>query len=171
MKINKNLETTIMKTIMTSFIVILFLGSCVNKTKIEFSEEQKQQIISEIDLMWDIAIEGIEQLDAEKAFSVFSKNENAKYIRDGYLYPSIETAKKQYAEWFRDPNALKQKVTFDPLYNEVLSENLVLTTAMGAATRVDPNNPDQKPWIIGYTMIWKKENVGWRIINMHNSWE
>lgn len=160
-----------MKTIVTTFIVILLLGSCMNRTNTELSEEQKQKIISEIDLMWQKGGEGIEQLDAEKAFSIFSKNENTKYIRDGYLYPSIETAKKQYAEWFSDLNALNQKVTFDPLYNEVLSDKLVLTTAIGSIVKVDPDNPNQEPWIVTYTLLWKKEDVGWRVINMHNSWE
>ena len=44
--------------------------------------------------------EGITELDAEKTFSVFSKKEGVKYVRNGYLYPDIETAQKQYAEWF-----------------------------------------------------------------------
>ena len=92
-------------------------------------------------------------------------------LEKGTCIQVSKTAKKQYAEWFSDPNALKQKVIIDPIYNEVLTENLVLTTVIGAVTKVDPDNPDQEPWIIGYTMLWKKEDVGWRIINMHNSWE
>jgi hypothetical protein len=43
--------------------------------------------------------------------------EGVKYIRDGHLYPAIDTAKKQYAQWFSSPGVVKRKLVCDCLYH------------------------------------------------------
>ena len=64
-------------------------------------------------IFWETSGEGIEQHNAQQAFSVFSKAEGVKYIRDGYLYPSIDFASNQYASWFKNSDAVKRKVSCD----------------------------------------------------------
>jgi hypothetical protein len=159
-----------MKPISYLILFSLFVIACNDNTRKELTEEQKATIIAEIKQQFELSGEGITELDAEKTFSAFSKKEGVKYIRDGHLYPDIETAKQQYADWFKSPDAIKRKMTCDPLIFDILDENTVLMTTIGSLVAID-TTLDQKPWTIAYTGLWRKEPEGWRLFNMHNSWE
>ncbi|NQU33827.1 MAG: hypothetical protein HQ521_11370 [Bacteroidetes bacterium] len=139
--------------------------------KVNLSEEQKAAIINEIQQLFEFSNDGITELNAEKVFSIFSSKEDAKYVRNGHLYPSIETAKNQFAEWFSKPNAVKQIITYDPIIYDIIDENTVLMTTIGTFRRKDIVIPEQNPWVVGYTLLWTKEEEGWKVFNMHNSWE
>ena len=105
------------------------------------------------------------------AFSIFRKTEATKYVRNGYIYPSIDKARNQYATWFNSPDAVKQKVSVDPVYYDILDRNTVIQTVIGSFVKVEKNDPDEKPWIIAYTLVWRRESEGWKLFHMHNSWE
>jgi len=75
-----------------SFVYLSF-NRDVNK---ELTEKQKSAIITDITSTFEIAGEGITELNAEKAFSALNKKEGTNYIRDGHLYPDIETKKTVY---------------------------------------------------------------------------
>ncbi len=150
-----------------TIISILALSCCKQATEPALTDEQKQEIKKEIDLRWEVAREGIERLDAQKAFSAWSKSENAKYLRDGHLYESIESAKEQYSNWFaRSPG--KASLTFDPLIYDILSAELVIVTAIGKHVFTDSTNKEYTT-IIGYSVVWQKELDNWYILNMHTS--
>jgi len=135
------------------------------------TDQEKEKIFSEIQIQWEYSSAGIEQHNAEQAFSVFSKEEGTKYVRNGYLYPNIETAKEQYAAYFNSPDAVKQKITCDPVIYHILDRNTVLHTTIGHIEKAEKVDPDEKPWIIAYTLLWRKEHDGWKLFHMHNSWE
>ncbi len=137
----------------------------------ELTDEQKAAITAEIQKLFDFSSDGITELDAEKAFSVFSKEEGVKYVRNGYLYQSIETAKNQYAEWFASPEAVKRKIIADPIIYDILDKNTVLVTAIGSAVEIDADSTDQSPWVLAYTILYRKEESGWKLFHMHNLWE
>jgi hypothetical protein len=40
-----------------------------------------------------------------------------------------------------------------------------------ASLSVIGDTTGQKPWAIAYTGLWRKEDEGWRLMNMHYSWE
>jgi hypothetical protein len=151
------------------FLILGMTMSCQKNT--ELTEEQKKSIISEVEAQWKISGEGIEQLNAVKAFSVFSKKEGTTFLREGYLYPNIKAAQNQYAEWFSNPNALKQKLSVDTVIYNILNKDLVLVITIASIYKVDTTNLKQEPWIIGYTLLWQKEDEGWKLIHMHNSWK
>ncbi len=100
---------------------------------------------------------------------MFSKIKGSK--RNGYLYPSIDTAKNQYASWFNNPDAAKHKIISDPVIYYILDRNTVLQTAIGHAEKVEKTEPDEKPLIIAYTLLWRKETDEWKLFHIHNSWE
>jgi hypothetical protein len=149
---------------------LAMFASCKNDSKQELTYAQKETIIQEIDKVWQTAGKGIEELNAELAFSLFSKSKDAKYIRDGHLYPDIETAKKQYAGWFSDPNASKQKFSCDPIYYDIIDDKTVIMTTLGSIVKVN-DDPNKVPWVLAYTIVWRKEGTGWKVFHMHNSWE
>jgi SnoaL-like domain len=150
-----------------SAIFTLAISSCQEKTTL--SDDQKRVIISEVKDVFELSGKGIEERNADKAFSIFSTKEGTKYIRDGHLYPSIDTAKNQYAKWFSYPGP-KQKITFDPMIFDLLDKNIVLVTTIGYFENVEKTSPDEKPWILAYTMLFRKEPEGWKLFHMHNSW-
>ena len=159
-----------MKTIFPLLLLACFALSCAKNAKTKLTEEQKSTIKAEIKAQFDLSGQGIEEMDAEKAFSVFSKMEGVKYIRDGHLYPAIDSAKNQYAQWFSSPGAVRRKLTADPVIFDILDENTVLLTTIGSFTVVD-DTTGQPPVVIAYTMLWRKEDEGWKLFHMHNSWE
>jgi ketosteroid isomerase-like protein len=58
----------------------------------------------------------------------------------------------------------------DVIY-DFLDRNTVLQTAICSFEAVKKTNPDEKPWIIAYTLVWRRETDGWKLVHMHNSWE
>ena len=147
------------------FCVIL-LCSCNQSTRSELTDMQKEMIIEEIELIWKESVKGIEQLDVQRAFKSFSKK-NAKYLRDGYLFESIDAAKEQYANWFTNSPG-KGSLTFDPINYDILTENIVVITALGKHVLTDSSNSEHST-IVGYSMVWQKEEDNWKILNMHTS--
>ena len=159
-----------MKIYFLLILLSLIALSCNKNTKSDLTDEQKSKIMAEVKTQIDLSGSGIEEMDAGKAFSVFSKMEGVKYIRDGHLYPDIETAENQYAEWFKNAEPVERKLTLDPVLYDILDENTVLVTTIGSFSIVS-DTTNQKPWVLAYTMLWRKEDSGWKLFHMHNSWE
>ena len=152
--------------------LILIFGAtilfrCNQSSKSEITDVQKERITHEIELVWKESIEGIEQRDVQKAFKSFSKKESAKYLRDGYLYESIEAAKKQYADWLSSSSG-KARLTFNPVAHDVLTEEIVITTALGKYVFQDSSD-SSRTTIVGYSIVWQKKEDNWEILNMHTS--
>jgi hypothetical protein len=95
-------------TLILSFIL---LYGCQQNSQ-EITDQERQDIINELEQLWEFSLDGVEQQNAEQTFSNFSKMEGTKYIRNGYIYPSIETAKNEYASWWSAPDAIKLKGTW-----------------------------------------------------------
>ena len=53
----------------------------------------------------------------------------------------------------------------------MLDQNTLIMTTIGALEKAEKTNPDEKPWIIAYTLVWRREADGWKLVHMHNSWE
>ena len=62
-------------------ICSLFCYSCTQSKKHELTNDEKQQIISEVATQWKIACDALEQKDAQKLYSFFSSNDGTKYLR------------------------------------------------------------------------------------------
>jgi hypothetical protein len=156
-------------TIYIFLLSLLILWGC-NETKRTLTEAEKGQIEKEITEIFNNSMQGIKDKDVATAFGAFSEKEGVKYIRDGHLYPNIETAEKQYAGWFAaDTITAKRIITCDPLIFDILDENTVLLTTLGSFKF--ENDTTNQPWVIAYTMLWRKEEGGWKLFHMHNSWE
>ena len=160
-----------MKINFITLLLSLFIISCSTVKNEDLTENQKTAIKYEIQQLFEYTCEGISELNAEKAFSLFSINTDTKYIRNGHLYPDIETAKNQYAEWFNSPSAVKQNISLDPVIFDIINKKTVLMTTIGYITKADTTITNEAPWVIAYTLLWIKEKEGWKVLNMHNSWE
>jgi hypothetical protein len=163
------MKNLIFSSVALAAILFLF-SSCSQETKTELTDKQKEAIISEVKQVFEYTLGGIENRDAERAFSSFSKKESARLVQEGYIVPDIDAEKSEYAKGFSKPGP-KTKITCDPLYFDVLTENTVFVTTIGSIASVENTNPDEKPWVIAYTMLFKKEAEGWKVHNMHMSWK
>jgi hypothetical protein len=147
-------------------IVLLIFASCQQANKL--TDKQKEAIISEVKKVSDYTLGGIENRDAERAFSAFTKN--TKLLQEGYIITDLEKEKNSYKENFSKPGP-KTKITCDPLYYDIIDANTVLVTTIGSIASVENTNPDEKPWVVAYTMLFQKEAEGWKVLNMHMSWK
>ena len=84
------------------------------------------------------------------------------------MYESIEAAEKQYSYWFANSPPGKRSLTFDPIIYDVLSEEMVIATAIGKLIFTDSTNKETTT-TIGYSILWQKEVDNWKILNMHTS--
>jgi hypothetical protein len=159
-----------MKNIFLTLAIILIVSSCSKNSKHELTDEQKASIKGEIQRLFQYSGDGVTELNAEKTFSTFSNQKGTKYIRNGHIYPDIETAKKEYAGWWKSPDAVRQSFVIDTIIFDFLDEKTVLMTAV-ASLLVINDTTGRKPWDITYTGVWRKEDAGWKIFLMHNSWE
>lgn len=149
-------------------IILLALGSC--KGKADLTDDQKASIRNEIQRLFEISGKGVTELNAEKVFSTFSKKEGTKYIRDGHIYPDIETAQNEYAGWWKSPDAKRQSFVIDTIVFDFLDKETVLMTSVASFSVIN-DTTGRKPWSITYTGVWRKEDEGWKVFLMHNSWE
>jgi len=159
-----------MKNLFIIIATILIACSCLKYTKTELTEEQKASIENEIQRIWQTSGEGVTELNAEKAFSAFSNKQGTKYIRDGHIYPDIETPKNEYDRWFKSPDAVRRSFVIDTIIFDFLDEKAVLMTAVASFSVIN-DTTGSEPWKIAYTGVWRKEDEGWKIFLMHNSWE
>jgi len=156
-----------MKSTLRFIIVFLFIG-CMTEKDIELTEILKKEITENINSLWNQSCEAIENLNAEGAFAIFSNDPIAKYIRDAHLYASIDEARKQYAKWFSNPQP-KRKLEFQSYDLNILDKNTAIITATATLTPLVDSTDKQQIMKIGYTVVWRKEQAGWRVINMHTS--
>ena len=147
-------------------IVLLIIVSCQQTSTL--TEKQKEAIIREVKQVFEYTLGGIENRDAERAFSSITKN--TKLLQEGYIITDLEKEKNGYKENFSKPGP-KTKITCDPLYFDIIDANTVLVTTIGTIASVENTNPDEKPWVVAYTMLFKKEAEGWKVLNMHMSWK
>jgi len=149
--------------------LVAFMFGCSTDESMQLTENQKAKISDEIKALWQKSVEGIEQLDANSAFDIFSEDPDSKYVRNGHLYLSIEQARQQYAQWFSKPQP-KKKLDYETFELDILDRNTVIITAVAKLYKVGDSTETAEPLTIGYTVVWRKEPVGWKVINMHTSW-
>jgi len=160
-----------MKSKSVFFILMaFFIFSCTSHHQNDLTEEQKSAIKTEIDRLWNISGEGIIERDAEKAFSVFSALPDARYVAEGEIRTDIVNVKNQYAEGFKNPDPVKQKMSIDQVHYDFLDASNVLLTLKGSLAAVN-DSAGSRLWVIAYTLLWRKEETGWKLFNMHMSWK
>jgi hypothetical protein len=157
-----------MKTVYSMFIAgsILLLVSC-QKPSTALTEDQKKQIA-------DSAIQVIKQvldlsnhLDFTSVLNYYSSDADARYIENGYLYPSLDVLKTAYTELVPSLDYIKN--TADTYHTLVLSNDAVAVTVpihfkIKAKELAEYNG--QYVW----SAIVQKRNGKWTIVQTHESW-
>jgi hypothetical protein len=148
------------------FLMSVVVG-CSPQGEPALTDAERATIEDTILALWDQSLAGIEEVDAAKAYSLFSEKPDVWYIRDGYLYPSIEAAERQYARWFQSYS--RQESEIDTLAVTVLSRTAASLFSMGRFFATDTTGVTHPPLELSWSVTWRLEEEGWRIANMHIS--
>lgn len=141
--------------------------ACAPSSGSEFSESQRHAIADTIRAHWADAMEGIAEANAEQAFSVFSHTALDRYVRDGYLYPTIDAAQAEYRRGFREIR--EQTISYDTLEVQVFDRSTAVLTAVGKVVSVDTLGNASPEMSLAWTNLWRRSDSGWAIVNMHIS--
>lgn len=145
----------------------LLLAGCSPPGEVPFSDAERAAIEDTILALWDHTLSGIEEVDAEKAYRLFSDRTDTWYIRDGYLYPSIATAEREYAEGFKALSSQRREM--DTVAVTVLNRSAAVLFSMGRFFATDTAGVTHPPLELAWSVVWRLQDDGWRIANMHIS--
>ena len=148
-------------------VLLSLVVGCSPQGEPPLTDAERGAIEDTIMALWDQTLSGIEEVDAAKAYSLFSEKPDAWYIRDGHLYPSIETAKREYSEGFKALSRQEREV--DTLAVTVLSRSAASLFSMGRFYATDTAGVTYPPLELSWSVVWRLEEEGWRIANMHIS--
>lgn len=145
----------------------LILAACGPSREAQLSDAERAAIQDTILTLWDETLAGIEEADAAKAYRLFSDRPDAWYIRDGSLYPSIATAEREYAEGFKGIS--RQRREIDTLAVTVLGPSTAVLFSLGRFFATDTAGVTHPPLELAWSAVWRREDEGWRIANLHIS--
>ena len=151
----------------TTIFMSLFI-SCAKNTKTELTIEQKAAIQNEVKDQYDKALSAINQLNSVSWFEFWSKDGFLTAFSGVNYFDNRSALIDTVANWFS--NRTSQK--FEPIDIRVtpLTPELALLTSK-MDYEILFKNENQYKFKGLHTLIWKKEQTGWKIIHMHESYE
>ena len=154
------------KLIFLCFIATALLISCSTPIDTELTEEQKAVIISEVGEKVDAIQLIIMQLNFEAWTEYWSENDFISVISDIDFFDDLSVWEDSVANWWsgiesRSSASSEKRIT-------PLTLNLALVTRTNNGSAVLKNG-EKFSYIHQGTTIWKKEESGWKIINLHES--
>jgi len=148
------------------FGMLIFAG-CQDKPH-QLTIVEKKEIQKEVQDKYDQMMKAINKLDA-RAWSEYMR-------KDGFISAFLGTeyygTRKDYVEVITKSFAERDKQKVEPKTVQVTAlsmEHALLTSQEEAEIRL--NSGEVLKVLHVYTLIWKKEIDGWKIIHAHEAWE
>jgi len=166
MKISKS--RTMKKLFLILFCAIL-LGISCNEQITELSDEQKASIISEVEKQYAKVVTDLSTLDMEIWSQPYSEDNFISVNSLTQYFPMYSEWKDSVTFWFSLRES--QEVEIVDVNTTVLSSDLVLLTSIGywdLSLKSGDQIKDAKTLV---SLLWKKEEDGWKIIYLHESWQ
>ena len=149
-----------------AFGMLLFAG-CQDKPH-QLTIVEKKEIQKEVQDKYDQMIKAINKLDA-RAWSEFMR-------KDGFISAFLGTeyygTRKDYVEVITGFFSERDKQKVEPTAVQVTAlsmEHALLTSEEVAEVRL--NNGQMQKFKHVFTLLWKKEIDGWKIIHVHEAWQ
>jgi len=150
------------------FVLFLFLViGCQQPQQQTFTDSDKEIIKKEVTEQFNQLVAALNQIDAEAWPKFYSKDEfiSAMVMTDYYSTKSawIDTVTKYFS--------MREKQVVEPVEVRVtaLAPDLALLTSEEKGDMLLKNGANLKSKHV-FTMIWKKEKDGWKILHSHESW-
>ena len=149
-----------------SIFALITLMNCQQQQE-TLTEIEKAAIQQEVKDQFDQLLSACEQMNAEAWSEFYSKEEFLSAI-GGTLYLTSRTA---WVDSITNFFSLRESQRMEPIEVNVtpIAPNLALMTSQEILTML-PKNGEQIDWNHVFTMLWKKEQGGWKILHSHESW-
>lgn len=148
------------------FLVFL-LGACSQQPKQAFTDMDKEAVKKEVQDQFTHLTSVINQKNAEAWSKFYSGDEFVSAIAGADYYAARNTWVDLITKYF----SARERQRLEPLAVQItaLAPNLALVTSQNKSEMLLKDGKAIKSRHI-YTMIWKKEQQGWKILHSHESW-
>lgn len=146
--------------------LVLLLGACQKQQQV-FTEVEKEAIKKEVKDQFSQLAAAINQKNADAWSKFYSKDEFASAIAGADYYGTRNAWVDLITKYF----SMRERQQVEPLEVRVtaLAPNLALMTSEEKSEMLFKDGKNIKSKHV-YTMIWKKEQNGWKILHSHESW-
>lgn len=157
-----------MKGLFSGIIVLFFvlLIGCQPQQK-GVNDMDKDTIKKEVKEQFDKLVVSINKINAEEWSGFYSKDEFASAFVSTELYKDRKAWVDTISSYFKMRD--KQKVTVNEVNITPLAADAALMTSKEASEMVLKDGSAIKSQHV-FTMVWKKEKEGWKILHSHESW-
>lgn len=157
-----------MKKTFVFLILLVVVSSSCNKTEpAMLTEEQKQVIINEVEVVDTAIADRLNNKDAESAFGYFNENNFLKFIDNGHLMTDLNSVTSVFAERFAKFESVE--LLFADRQYSVLTSTLVLSTA-SFKEQVISYDRDTINLNGAITTLFQKSDDSWQILHIHQSY-
>jgi hypothetical protein len=156
------------KSVFLISIIFLYLFSCVSNTKTELTAEQKASIEEDVKGIYSDVITNLSKMDMDIWSEPWSKNEFICVNSGANYFNTLIEFKDSVNYWFSLRES--QKVEIIQVNVTALTDELVLLNSI-AKWDITFKQGEKMNVDALATMLWRKENNGWKIIFLHESWQ
>ncbi|MCY1720706.1 nuclear transport factor 2 family protein [Prolixibacteraceae bacterium Z1-6] len=158
-----------MKTIcIVSVLLVLLFGSCKNQPHIELTEKQKASIENKVKDLYSHAISNLSKMDMEVWSEPWSQNSPVTVNSGAMYFDSFGEFKDSVTQWF----SFREKQNVEILHLDAMAFNPKYVLIKGCNKwDITFKNGDTLNADALATLLWKKEEEGWKIIHLHESWQ
>lgn len=148
------------------FALIIFLSGC-REQQPSFTKADKEIIKNEVKDQFTLLVSSLNKLDAGTWSEFYSKDEFLSAIVSSDYYAK----RGEWIELITNYFSLRkqQKVEIIEVQVTPLAQDLALMTSEDKTEMVLADDTSMKVKHL-FTIIWKKETEGWKILHSHESW-
>lgn len=154
--------------VITLFIFALIFSACKTNTSTKLTAEQKALIGKEVKGLYSNAISNLKNMDMDEWSEPWSKDGLICVNSGVNPFATFSAFKDSVGHWFSLRES--QQVEIIRLNATVLNNELVLITSACNWDIAFKNGEKMKVDVLA-TLLWEKEEDGWKIIHLHESWQ
>lgn len=147
--------------------LVFLLGACSQQPKQAFTGVEKEAVKKEVQDQFHHLTSAVNQMNAEAWSKFYSGDEFLSAIAGTDYYATRNTWVDLITKYF----SARDRQRLEPLAVQItdLAPNLALMTSQNKSEMLLKDGKTIRSRHI-YTMIWKKEQEGWKILHSHESW-
>lgn len=155
-----------MKRFVFLAITFLFFLSCVNITKTELTDEQKEAVTSEVKKQFNDNLSDLSKLDIDIWSEFWSKDDFVSASSGTNYFSTLEEFRDSVINWFSLRQS--QKVEIIDVKIKVLTPELaILTSTVNWNVLFKSGEQFNSKSLV--SLLWEKETNGWKSIFLHES--
>ena len=155
-----------MRRIFLAAFAVTVLAACQPATS-ELTEEQKAEIVAEVELKLDQLWDALRDPDSEQIMAFFLDSTDFLSVHDGRFISGYATADSLFRPAIDEME--EQVVTVSETHSLVLSADVVYTMRVGtdSTTYKSGEATATRPWAVTY--VWVRSDGEWKILLGHGS--